>query len=328
MHPAIKIDISQPCHQPWNDMKPLTDGHYCQSCQKTVIDFSAMSDKEIFQYINRADHSICGRLSNAQLNKVIQPAAKEKPASYWKNIWQLIIAGTLFINQAKSQVKYVESITANPANNDSLIKSLDENAYLVVDENKQPLPFATVSIDSVNNTTDNNGIFRINKFSKKITVSYVGYKTAEFSPASLPECIQLEQNMDLLREVSVTGYQTTTCSFTAGGIGMVRVLTPFNKLVRSINQFIPDPAVKIFPNPVIKGQSLNIQLSLPESGKYSLKLFASDGRLIHIQSLQINSDKQQLQLPISSTYSSGIYWLQISNPSEKQKSHEIKVMIR
>jgi len=53
MPKAIQLNIPKPCHENWNAMSPKEQGRYCGSCQKTVVDFSVMSDKEIVDYFRK-----------------------------------------------------------------------------------------------------------------------------------------------------------------------------------------------------------------------------------------------------------------------------------
>ena len=70
MPKTVQIQISQPCHENWHNMTPNEQGRFCGSCQKAVVDFSAMNDKELLEYIaNVAGYTACGRFSNDQLNK-------------------------------------------------------------------------------------------------------------------------------------------------------------------------------------------------------------------------------------------------------------------
>ncbi len=41
---SLKINMPEPCTEVWNKMLPENNGRFCLSCQKKVIDFSAMSD--------------------------------------------------------------------------------------------------------------------------------------------------------------------------------------------------------------------------------------------------------------------------------------------
>ena len=66
----INYQIEEPCHADWDQMKPEAKGRFCESCSKTVIDFSSMSDFSIVNYLERHKHlSVCGRFEEKQLDK-------------------------------------------------------------------------------------------------------------------------------------------------------------------------------------------------------------------------------------------------------------------
>lgn len=67
-----KITIPEPCHEDWNQMTPDQTGRFCNSCAKSVIDFTKMKAPEIQQYfIQNQGKKICGRFNNEQLDSVI-----------------------------------------------------------------------------------------------------------------------------------------------------------------------------------------------------------------------------------------------------------------
>jgi hypothetical protein len=37
---ALYLSIPAPCEQSWNDMQPALGGRHCNSCSKTIVDFS------------------------------------------------------------------------------------------------------------------------------------------------------------------------------------------------------------------------------------------------------------------------------------------------
>ena len=62
-----KPSVPLPCHAAWDDMIPDQGGRFCGSCQKTVIDFTAMSDQEVLALLASSRTTICGRFRNDQL---------------------------------------------------------------------------------------------------------------------------------------------------------------------------------------------------------------------------------------------------------------------
>jgi hypothetical protein len=63
------FDIPTPCHEKWNNMDQRPDGRYCHSCQKTVIDFSNKSDREVAAYFQKIDGQVCGKFRQDQLRR-------------------------------------------------------------------------------------------------------------------------------------------------------------------------------------------------------------------------------------------------------------------
>jgi hypothetical protein len=63
-----KIQIPQPCRENWNAMKPNESGRFCNSCSKTVVDFSKMSDVEVQKYLQNAAKDVCGYFRHDQVD--------------------------------------------------------------------------------------------------------------------------------------------------------------------------------------------------------------------------------------------------------------------
>ena len=67
----LTIQIPKPCHERWEEMQPTEQGRFCASCQKTVVDYTTLSDQELVQLLNKTSGPICGRLRDDQLNRPI-----------------------------------------------------------------------------------------------------------------------------------------------------------------------------------------------------------------------------------------------------------------
>jgi len=70
------IRIPQPCSESWAAMTPTAAGRHCAACQKTVIDFTAMTDGEVLAHLARAGSGdTCGRLRSSQLERPVLASA-------------------------------------------------------------------------------------------------------------------------------------------------------------------------------------------------------------------------------------------------------------
>lgn len=90
---AKKPSVPLPCHAAWDDMIPDQGGRFCGACQKTVIDFTAMSDQEVLALLASSRTTICGRFRNDQL---------EVTTNTWRD--------TLFHMQSRAQSIRVKPI--------------------------------------------------------------------------------------------------------------------------------------------------------------------------------------------------------------------------
>ena len=62
------FSVPNPCHENWDAMKPESNGRYCDSCKKVVIDFTNKSNEEIADYLlQNSGKKLCGTFKNAQL---------------------------------------------------------------------------------------------------------------------------------------------------------------------------------------------------------------------------------------------------------------------
>ncbi|MDN3676018.1 hypothetical protein QWY90_15130 [Flavobacterium paronense] len=72
METNYKITVPKPCHEDWDKMTPDQTGRFCNSCVKSVVDFSDMKATEIQEYfIRNQGQKICGRFKTEQLDSVI-----------------------------------------------------------------------------------------------------------------------------------------------------------------------------------------------------------------------------------------------------------------
>lgn len=69
----LTVSIPQPCLQPWEDMTPEAHGRFCGNCQKSVIDFSDLSDSEILTLLSDTSKKYCGRFKKSQLERLVLP---------------------------------------------------------------------------------------------------------------------------------------------------------------------------------------------------------------------------------------------------------------
>ncbi len=67
----IGLRIDEPCNENWAGMTPNEQGRFCDSCQKSVIDFTHLTDNEILKMISANPNGLCGQFRESQLNRKV-----------------------------------------------------------------------------------------------------------------------------------------------------------------------------------------------------------------------------------------------------------------
>lgn len=115
MSKAIKLQVAEPCHESWANMSPNEQGRFCVSCCKTVVDFSAMSDKQLYDYFKDYTGNTCGRLTDDQLNRNILAEQKRK-SGWFRYALGVLMPALLLTNKAVAQGRIVKkNIVCTPA---------------------------------------------------------------------------------------------------------------------------------------------------------------------------------------------------------------------
>jgi hypothetical protein len=84
--PSFVINIPEPCSEDWNKMDVVDDMHrHCGACERTLVDFSVMSDDELVIFFKQNNGKVCGRFRKDQTNRnLTQLPEKTSKAKWWK----------------------------------------------------------------------------------------------------------------------------------------------------------------------------------------------------------------------------------------------------
>lgn len=186
------ISIPQPCHEDWQQMTPVAQGRHCQSCCKTVMDFTAMSNADIIGYL--ATHSnTCGRISGPKLAAINNELHTKKQNQFsWKGFIAAASLSVLFPAVkagAQSTPKTEQASVSTQSFTLGKIAPKDTVAYITITgvvrakDDKLPVPAATVVVKGtkIGTQTLKDGTFtlRVPTSAKRIVVSFLGYQTQE-----------------------------------------------------------------------------------------------------------------------------------------------------
>ncbi|WP_158288503.1 carboxypeptidase-like regulatory domain-containing protein [Mucilaginibacter psychrotolerans] len=190
MQPLKHISIPTPCHEDWQQMSPVAQGRHCQSCCKTVIDFTAMSNADIIGYL--ATHSnTCGRISGTKLAAVNnQLNAQNRKQFSWKGLLAAASLSVLFPvlkADAQSQPK-TEQLAERQVPTTGLVTK-DTVSYITITgvvkakDDNLPVPGANIVAKGTGISTqsllDGSFTLRVPASTKRILISFLGYQTKE-----------------------------------------------------------------------------------------------------------------------------------------------------
>lgn len=209
MKQGIRLHIPEPCHENWDDMTASQQGRFCMSCQKEVVDFSTMTDKEIIDYISGAGSKTCGRVGDDQLGRLIRPESDRRRFSF-KYFWSLLISSSLISYKASAQKGEVKAICTKadtipalktiPLKTEPLRMRMGAIAYqspltnvnilvkgVVTNSRNEPVPYATVMVkgSTTGIQADSTGSFLLKTTGSDMAIelqaSSVGYEQKVFS---------------------------------------------------------------------------------------------------------------------------------------------------
>ena len=348
---SIQISIADPCPENWNNMLSEEKGRFCLSCQKTVVDFTNMSDSQVFDYFRNYKGSTCGQFTPEQLDRDI---AKPKTHSIgrWKYFWQILLPAVFAFHKVDAQRLRGKAASktvckANTAKPEAIVvgeiampSKYREPKYelrgIILNEKQEPVPYATITAEGGRNAiaADSLGHFLIELLpGKNLTISSVGYETKTFSYNSLkpnavkntevsksPNTILIETSIQLKSavvnpdEVVVVGYGTVRRTV-MGAMSRISVTTLFQQETKPVADLL---AVKIFPNPIQRGQSFQVNVQVKKTGSYLLRIIDAAGKMLEEEKLNISSKSQTETINGSALQQAGIYFLQITNPADKK----------
>lgn len=329
MKPTIRLSIATPCTESWDQMTPQTEGRFCGTCQKTVVDFTAMDDQELLQWFATRQGPVCGRLRQDQLDHNIA-APPEHAINRWR-YWNYLIAGLLFSSEAAAQTRPAnpptsQSIPIRPETRqlvgDTILATekpfpADSVKGRVTDSGGRPISYVTILYGPRTGVlADEQGHFSIPvqkvSRSQQLTITAVGYE---------PLKITVDK---LLTDYQVNLAETLTMRDVVLGGAVVVVKKHRRRVAADTVSLFKDtlalvglakPALTVYPNPVSRGASVTISARLDQKGKYNLQLYSSTGALVASREVERADNSARAELPIPEGLTPGIYFLKLSHPA-------------
>lgn len=185
---TFQIHIPNPCDEKWANMTPSKGGRHCERCEKTIVDFTNKTDREIAHLHKQSNGKLCGRFTPDQLKRdiILHP---KSPSRNRSKAAAALLAGMLSTGTAVAQGAVTIQRTEqhiSEKENENKEKTTSGSRVIsgqVTDENGEPLPFANVFIKDActGTTTDIDGYYSIKvpENANILVVSYTGYPDVE-----------------------------------------------------------------------------------------------------------------------------------------------------
>lgn len=201
MKQKIQISIPEPCKEGWQNMTPVEKGRFCASCQKTVLDFTYLSDNEIINLVSKND-TLCGRINVSQLNRNL--IATQRTSSYFGYLTTTVLAflglGTsTVVAQEKPIVEQTDLKYLNKVSDS--VKKITVSG-VVTDSLGKPFPGAFINIQYSEKSTESDefGKYSISaNLNDVLQFIYLGYETKKVTISSNEINVQMS-NANVLIE--------------------------------------------------------------------------------------------------------------------------------
>jgi hypothetical protein len=220
----ITITIQNPCHEKWGKMTPNGNGRHCDSCNKTVIDFSKFTDREIIEVLKNIKGSLCGRFTEYQVNRPIAIQIQNGSFFLSKAIFgTALLAGVAASVNAQinhqSTIAPVQVPASNPGTNTDAKKAKEHNprqrqiSGVVTDKKTgEPIRYVEVCINfsPIRTETDSNGNFNLvipDTLNGKAKLHFYiyGHKEREFTVNTSKPRSNLQISLRPYTETMITG---------------------------------------------------------------------------------------------------------------------------
>lgn len=196
----------------------------------------------------------------------------------------------------------------------------------VTDEYHLPVTSATVRFLSDRKrfaVTDVNGMIVLNKVAaaETLILSGVGYKEKATTIKDIDSgVIVLQRDLKVLNEVVVVSGNSHTRGLLTSAV--TRSIT-----LRDTIRNLLVSAVKVYPNPVLRGSAVNVSLKLKKAGTFHLYVMDAAGKLTLSQNYVAADKKSLQQVMIPPAWSKGIYFIIIVNEEGRTIAKEKMVVM-
>jgi CarboxypepD_reg-like domain len=207
MKKSINLSIPTSCAEKWENFTTTSEGGFCGSCSKVVVDFSRLSDAEVLKFFESKPAHTCGRFRPDQLKVYsYQNAHSVRPGL------GLLKAGFVSLclvlaDKASAQIKPASDRAPVEQSASAIVEpTFQVEKYVTSSEDNSPLPGVNIFLKggTVGTVSDGQGKFEFPEKLKGgdvIVFSFIGLDTQEYTVPTKP-ATDLDIKLSVAMEMS------------------------------------------------------------------------------------------------------------------------------
>ena len=361
MSKKIQLSIAEPCHENWENMSPIDKGKFCGSCQKQVVDFSMMNDRQIAEFFKKPAQSlskggsVCGRFMTDQLEREIEIPKRRIP---WAKYFFQIALPAFFISKASAQnikMGKMANLSTKDTSKISINKEIRTLGLVLPTTVIKQVCTSTIEetvkgdVEVIQNKPVNGKVTDADGMPVAYaTITIKGTKHGVITKEDGSFSIIPESNWDkIILVISSIGFETkevlvdrkscqqdeiinigiTNINYEIMGevvvVGMVNKKIKPMPLIPAIIKDADSKSLKIFPNPVVAGISFTIEWKQKEEGYYLLQILNQSGQPVHRKEIWIDAEARILNIDVPFVSASNYFLLFTNQKSGKKFSGKI-----
>lgn len=191
MKNVIRISVKKPCSEKFENFSKTASGGFCDSCQKEVINFTAMTSEELINHFSNNSGKTCGRFTSSQL-KTYNPIMNNKSNKRFISRGLAVMSLSILSLCAVSNLRAQTSTNPNTVLSTEIVMgapSIQEDEYtvkgIVLDQYDTALFGVNVVVKNSTEgiVTNEEGKFKFPrplKVGEVLVFSYIGYQPKEY----------------------------------------------------------------------------------------------------------------------------------------------------
>jgi hypothetical protein len=278
----------------------MEKGRHCAACQKTVVDFTDMSDAEIIRFLGSAGSKVCGRLLAGQMNRPLVPLSPVQRNG--GKGWQLLLAGLMITADGTMYPQH--PVVAGALSSHMAPPKADSTEDVLVGMIMPQIELDT-AVEVIEVDTPGALMGDISTIVKD-TVPGIEAPMQDTVASQKPDPVC--KPADSLK-IAYTGGITVQEST------LVDTLKQIVKDTLTALHIIPRWELKVYPNPIIKGGIFHLAWQ-SEPGTYKVNLLSVTGSLIQTRVVEVGSSSQVDTWEMPNGLAAGVYIIQAAGAGQ------------